>query len=248
MITTLKRLSVAALTTSTLIAAGLVTSESAHALTFDYVNNTVTFNTGDVGESVDIFFRGGLVGDEDLNPNPFPTDGLQGIATFLLSSFSGGNAVFNVTIENNSVAPVTAAVIKALAFNTDPNLVSRSVAPGGIFSGTNSGNVPNAGNREICFTNNNCAGGGPGGIGIGGSGSLTATLGFGAAVTQFTLSDFVLRYQEIDGTFGGTTVDGASGISNPGKVPTPALLPGLLGLGVAALRKRQQEESGEQEA
>lgn len=240
----------AALAAGTLATAGVLSTESAQAITFDYVNNTVSVTEADAGESFTIFFRGGLVGDKALTPDPFSTNGLQGIATFLLSSFSGGNAVFDINIENNSVAPVTASTIKGLAFNTSPDILldDASVDIGGIFSsvaGTRipggGDNIPNAGTREICFTNVNCAGGGSGGIAIGDSGSLSATLGFGAGVTQFILSDFVLRYQEIDGTFGGTTVSGASGISNPGKVPTPALLPGLIGLGVASLRKRKQE-------
>jgi hypothetical protein len=46
---------------------------------------------------------------------------------------------------------------------------------------------------------------------------------------------------------GGLTLDGTSFSADITAIPTPALLPGLLGLGVAALRKRKQEGS-EQEA
>ncbi|MBU6228627.1 MAG: PTPA-CTERM sorting domain-containing protein [Cyanobacteria bacterium REEB459] len=32
------------------------------------------------------------------------------------------------------------------------------------------------------------------------------------------------------------------GVSSPAVVPTPALLPGLIGMGIAALRQRQAEQ------
>lgn len=37
----------------------------------------------------------------------------------------------------------------------------------------------------------------------------------------------------------------STGTGGPAEVPTPALLPGLIGMGVAALRKRKGEESAE---
>lgn len=247
MTTTLNRLTVAALAASTMVATGVVTSGSAQAFTF--TPNSATINASDVGNSFDVVFDGGLVGDDDLNPDPFPTNGLQGIATFLLNSFNGTTANFSITLANNSGNPVTASRISALAFNVDPNVSSASAS--GFFNIAGSGNIPNVGDREVCFKNggsvNNCAGGGGTGVLQGTSETFTGVLNFSTAVNQFTLSDFRLRYQSINGTFGGVTVSGASGVSNPGEVPTPALLPGLLGLGVAAFRKFKTEES-EQEA
>lgn len=69
--------------------------------------------------------------------------------------------------------------------------------------------------------------------------------------SDFTQAPFSTGADPLSGQAGGHVIGFAnagapSGIVT-GKVPTPALLPGLIGMGVAVLRKRQQED-GEQEA
>jgi hypothetical protein len=50
-----------------------------------------------------------------------------------------------------------------------------------------------------------------------------------------------------DNGFNSTlSVDNVVGNITP--IPTPALLPGLIGMGIATLRKKNQEEAVEQEA
>jgi len=70
------------------------------------------------------------------------------------------------------------------------------------------------------------------------SGSFTPILAFAGIQNQVTLSNFGVRYQDITGTSLGT-----SGTGRGTPVPTPALLPGLIGLGVAAVRKAKAEQS-----
>ncbi|MBE9140720.1 PTPA-CTERM sorting domain-containing protein [Nodosilinea sp. LEGE 07088] len=64
-----------------------------------------------------------------------------------------------------------------------------------------------------------------------------ATLNFNGPISEVTLSNFGVRYQSITGTSLGT-----SGTGKGTPIPTPALLPGLVGLGVAALRKRRNAD------
>lgn len=52
----------------------------------------------------------------------------------------------------------------------------------------------------------------------------------------------------VDGRYVFTARDGIVDPGDPAPIPTPALLPGLIGMGVAALRKRGQEEGESAEA
>ncbi|MBE9155746.1 cistern family PEP-CTERM protein [Nodosilinea sp. LEGE 06152] len=253
MTTKLNRLSVSALAAGALMAAGSFASQPAQAITFNTVDNTVTFDASSIGQEFKVFFRGGNVGSNALTPNPFSTDGLQAVATFVLTAFNGSSADFDITVDNNSSGDVTAARLSVLGFNVDTPNGQGSFSLGGTRTASApiavaSGNTPqNFGDVDVCFKTpgsqiNNCNNGN-GGVLLGGSLTFSPTLAFTSpGVSQFTLSNFYARYQSINGNFGGTTVTGASGVGNVGVVPTPALLPGLFGLGVAALRKRQQEE------
>jgi hypothetical protein len=64
---------------------------------------------------------------------------------------------------------------------------------------------------------------------------------FGTASFNVALGDiFGFEVQTVDNAFGGATAT-ISNFNAPEPIPTPALLPGLVGLGVAALRKRKGE-------
>lgn len=57
------------------------------------------------------------------------------------------------------------------------------------------------------------------------------------------VAEGLITAQIIDGTTKGlSSYSGTITVTKPTAVPTPALLPGLIGLGVAALRKRKQEK------
>lgn len=241
-----------ALVAGSLLTAGLLHSQPAQALSF--TTNSVTFDSGDVNSSVDVFFNGGLVGDSQLSPNPSPSDDLNATVTVTLNSFMNGVASLSFDLMNQASGGLTSATIKTLALNSNPNVGENSFSiipglsgtPGADFDKTDRGNIPNnVGNREICFTTNTCAGGGNGGAAIGETASFGGVLNFAdPTVSLFTLSDFAIRWQQINGTVNSTVVTGASGTS-VGRVPTPAMLPGLIAMSMAALRKRRDEQLAE---
>jgi len=68
---------------------------------------------------------------------------------------------------------------------------------------------------------------------------LSGVFNPGATATDATINAFA-TFKQLNGTGNGGNVTSIV-LSTP--VPTPALLPGLFGLGVAALRKRKSEES-----
>ena len=76
-------------------------------------------------------------------------------------------------------------------------------------------NQPNQlGVIEVCFTAQNCPGGGSGGVTQGNTGSGTFTLSFSEVLTSIELTSFFIRWQSIEGVAG---VGSASGV--PGTCP-----------------------------
>jgi hypothetical protein len=75
--------------------------------------------------------------------------------------------------------------------------------------------------------------------------SFGAQSQFGTASFNVALGDtFGFEVQTIDNVVGSATAT-ISNFSAPEPIPTPALLPGLIGMGVAALRKRKGEALAE---
>ena len=99
----------------------------------------------------------------------------------------------------------------------------------GIYDTVNDGNVPNQGDVEFCFTDVNCAGGGSGGVNIGGTGTGSATLFFLGDISTLTFDNFTVRYQSVECTAGymGNCPSSASGTN----VPEPGMV-GLLAIGL----------------
>ncbi|MBW4480964.1 MAG: cistern family PEP-CTERM protein [Tildeniella torsiva UHER 1998/13D] len=253
MTTTLNRFSVSALAASALVVTGSFASQPAQAFTFSSDKSAVTVFSSDVGKSFDVFFDG--------NVATVDTTDLSAKATFTFLGFTAvGNrteAAFQVLLDNTSAV---ASRVSALGFDSSLGLlgVGNNNDPGrtrvtGIFTNDRGGAFPNQfGDIDVCFTNGNtCQGGGNGGISMGDpAGTFNPVLAFLGSVNTFTLSNFGVRYQAIENGARdangnlirdnrGRLVTSGTGM---GEVPTPALLPGLLGLGVAALRKRQQED------
>ncbi|MBD2112398.1 MULTISPECIES: cistern family PEP-CTERM protein [Cyanophyceae] len=256
--TTLNRLTASALTAGVLVASSLIASQPAQAFTFTSDKKAVTVTSADAGK----FFTVDFDGNVDTTPIP----GLTAKAVFTFLGFDivdslpdVTQAFFNVSITNNST--VAGSRISAIGFNTSPNLrgVGGGLAnsgngntrvdsggnlPTSVFNNDRSGAFPNQfGAIEVCFTDgNNCQGGSNGGVTKGGTGEFNPVLAFNnpanGSVSSFTLDNFGVRYQSI--TAPGINDGSGTGV---GLVPTPALLPGLIGMGVAALRRRQQEES-----
>jgi hypothetical protein len=224
---------------ATLFSAGLVlggpTASAAVVLGSNNVNNTFT-----------ISFNGFTGSPAGVIP------GLSANIQFTLAGYSStansSSWVFNYIINNTSGAPVTASRLSTFGFDTDPNVNTATTSASGIFSNiTYNANQPNqAPDVELCFSSQSCPGGGGGGVTQGNSGSGSFTLGFASAITQLTLSDFVIRWQSL--TYPGVTGGSGSGIETgcvgpnceDRNVPEPGTL-ALLGLGAIgfALRRRR---------
>lgn len=220
----------------TVAVTSLVPTQPAQALNvfFDGVDQFATIETGDVGTLFTYEFSQGFV-DGQL------TEGLNTKATFtLLEAFDGTNARFQIDLTNDSGGPIDSSRVSALGFNVD-RAFSASVNPGtSEFDGVSSGNVPGLGNVDVCFTAGaNCAGGGGGGVLQGATQTFFPTLTFAPGTANFTLTDFFVRYQSIYSD--ELNLSDASGVG----IPTPGLIPGLIGMGLAALRKRKEEEEEE---
>jgi hypothetical protein len=172
-----------------------------------------------------------------------PIAGLTGeIAfSFVNTTNSGKTVNFTYSITNTSSAPITASRISGFGFDTTPDIVSGTVD--GVFDTVKtSGNVPNVGTIDVCFSDVNCAGGAFGGVTIGDTAGGNFTLTFASAPTTLTLDDFYVRYQSIEGVRG---LSSASGLGDPQPaVPEPAtwaMMIGGMGMVGASMRRRSQK-------
>jgi PEP-CTERM motif len=164
--------------------------------------------------------------------------GLTSTLTLTFAGISGNSYLFNYLLNNTSSAPTTSSSVTAFGFNIDPNALLASSSVTGAFDVVSSGQVSQGYNLEMCFKNgqnNNCAGG-TNGITMGNSGSGQISLGFSSLPDQITLSDYLVRYQQVNGS--------GSAVGTPvGAVPEPAtwamMLLGFAGIGAAMRRGRK---------
>jgi hypothetical protein len=189
---------------------------------------TVTSGTT-VGDSFTVNFDG--------SENGSVIPGLTSSLTLTFAGVSGNNYLFNYMLTNTSSAPTTSSAVTAFGFNVDPNAILASSSATGAFDVVSSGQVSQGYDLEMCFKsgqNNNCAGS-PGnqGVAMGDSGSGTITLGFSSLPDSITLSDYLVRYQAVNGN--------GSAIGQPvGAVPEPstwAMM--LLGFGAVGMSMRR---------
>lgn len=211
-------------------AMGLLHALPASAYTINDVDKSITFTLGDaLPEMFTVEFDG--------NVNNTDVPGLASKANVSLTNFTSNSATFVFDLFSTPSGDITSARVRALGFDVDVALSGASVS--GDFTDTDRpGNFPNGqGNRDVCFYEGGNCTGGPNGATPGNPINFTTTLNFASALNTgdtFELSNWVVRYQSIDGTTLGT-----SGTGEGTPIPTPALLPGLVGMGIAALRKRQ---------
>ncbi len=239
----------AAVLGGTALALGLLSTAPAHAFTFTNQNNDIVITASDAGQSFTTLFDGNVNGNNVI--------GLTAQAVFKFLGFtsvgSGSNtkteAAFQIDLTNTSSNGITSR-ISALGFDVSPSLLGVGSSGGsgntrvsGIFNNDRAGSFPNGfGDIDVCFTNGNtCQGGSNGGV-SNGTGQFSPILAFSGTVGSFTLSNFGVRYQSVTGTDLGNSGTGR------GKVPTPALLPGLIALGASVLRKRKGEQMAEANA
>lgn len=167
--------------------------------------------------------------------------GLTSSLKLTFAGISGNNYLFDYVLTNSSSAPTTSSAVTAWGFNIDPNALLSSASVNGTYGVVSSGQVSQGYNLEMCFKNgqnNNCAGS-PGnqGVNLGTSGSGTITLGFSSLQPTVTLSDYMVRYQAVNGS------GSAIGLPVPA-VPEPAtwamMLFGFAGIGMSVRGARRK--------
>jgi hypothetical protein len=196
-------------------------------------DGSATISSGtNIGDSFTVNFDG--------SENGSVIPGLTSSLTLTYEGTSGNNYLFSYLLTNTSSAPTTSSAVTAFGFNISPNALLSSSSVDGTFQVVSAGQVSQGYNLEMCFKNgndNNCAGS-PGnqGVNMGDSGSGTITLGFSSLPQSVTLSDYLVRYQAVNGS--------GSAVGDPvPAVPEPAtwgmMLLGFGAIGASMRRKRK---------
>lgn len=222
--------------------ASLADVKPAHSFTWD--KDSVTFDLNDVGSTVDVFYYDGTINSEVIN-------GLTSKLSLTLTSFANKSASLTGTIFNTMDPTIfSTGRVTGIAFNVGPDV--KSVTTSGLFSNANLNKIypEGVGKVDVCYGSNaNNCNGNQGGVpifdknGNPGVGTFATTLTWKNSLSTFTLSDFYARYQGISSKSLG--LKDASGVGY-GTVPTPAMLPGLIGMGIAAWRKKKKQNQEEQ--
>jgi hypothetical protein len=232
-----------------MIALGTLTMAPA-ASGFTFSSSGVTVGAGDEGASFKVNFDGNVSTNNVI--------GLSSEAIFKFLGFttvgSTTEAAFEVTLDNTSSGGITSRT-SALGFNVNQTLVGVGGASGsgntrssGLFTKDSAGSFPNQfGAVNVCFTSGNtCQGGSNGGVKTADSpGTFSPTLAFSGNVASFTLSNFGVRYQSIDGN--GFQGDSGTGQGTPiepesptQSVPEPSSTAAFVVLGAGLLYRHKQ--------
>lgn len=146
---------------------------------------------------------------------------------------------FSYTLTNTSSNPITSR-LNAFGFNTNPELTGAAILTGSVLTDIRyDTNLPNGiGNVDICFTTNNCAGGGQGGLTNGQATNGSFALSFGSTNLQsITLSNFAVRYQALNvGSGSGTGRLITNAVPEPGTWAMMLLGFGAIGIGMRRRR------------
>ena len=218
--------------TATALFAAIAAATPAMAATIPFnPDGSATISSGtNIGDSFTVNFNGSESGSV--------IPGLTSSLTLTFAGVSGNNYLFNYLLNNTSSSPTTSSSVTAFGFNIDPNTLLSSSNVSGAFTVVSSGQVSQGYNLEMCFKNgqnNNCAGGNNG-ITMGNSGSGQISLGFSSLPNSVTLSNYLVRYQQVNGS--------GSAVGTPvGAVPEPStwamMLFGFGAIGVSMRRKRK---------
>lgn len=210
--------------------AAIATATPAMAATIPFnPDGSVTIPSGtNIGDSFTVNFNGSEAGSD--------IPGVTSSLTLTYEGTSGNNYLFNYLLTNTSSSPATSSSVTAFGFDVDPNSLLASSNVTGAFTVVSSGQVSQGYNLEMCFKNgqnNNCAGG-DNGITMGNSGSGTIALGFSSLPDTISLSNYLVRYQQVNGS--------GSAVGNPvPAVPEPStwglMLLGFGAIGVSMRRK-----------
>jgi hypothetical protein len=216
-----------------LIASAGAASPAAAAITVGAgASATITSDTT-IGDNFTLNFDG--------SENGAVIPGLTSSLTLTFEGIQNNSYVLDYSLTNTSSSPTTSSAVTAFGFDINPNATLSSSSVDGTFSVVSSGQVSQGYNLEMCFKNgqnNNCAGS-PGnqGVALGDTGTGTITLGFSSLPDSITLSDYLVRYQAVNGS--------GSAIGQPTPaVPEPStwamMLLGFGAVGVSMRRTRRR--------
>jgi hypothetical protein len=238
------------------LSVGVMSLFTTPASAFTFSGNRVTIDATDAGNSFQVVFDG------SVRRTPVPSLSALATVTFLGFQASGNFTLANLKIDLvNTASEGITSRISAFAFNTAPNVVS-AISGGQLFPNVVlDGRLPNGfGDVEVCFTGGNtCQGGRNSGVTTGNSGTFFPTLAFRnpvvdpttrpvtrQPVTSFTLLNFGVRYQSVDGVSQGTS---GTGQGTPRPTPTSVPEPGVIGAlalaSLVALRYRKHSKTDE---
>jgi hypothetical protein len=214
---------------------------------------SLTFAANGGSQTTTVNFDGRVGGPNNI------IAGLSSAAVFSLIDVTNSGKAWNFEVKVYETGSVDARVA-GLAFvniipdlQSGPNLLSGSVTNPGTtqwnFVVDNAMNANNFGTIEACLLdqNNNCNGGGNGGVANGSNATVLFTLNFSQAQTQVEFRGLGVRYQSIEGVTAGTSGTGRDTDVNvpgnePGGVPEPSTVAliglGLTGLAVASRRRK----------
>ncbi|NJQ97241.1 MAG: cistern family PEP-CTERM protein [Hydrococcus sp. CSU_1_8] len=184
-------------------------------------------------------------------------DGLSSLALFRVDGFQTVNGITTVNLNAKLFAGVDAFGnplpnsdrfenyrASVLGFAVDPNVKQGSASVNGDFNTiAYKGITANGGiDTEICFkgggSTNNCNGAASGGVELGNSGEFNISFALANPSNQFTLSNFGVRYQDINSNVYG--LQGASGTGVGEAVPEPLTILGTaMALGFGGLFQRE---------
>lgn len=187
------------------------------------------------GSGTTIYFNG--------QANGTVVSGVSSNMFLQLTSQTLTSATFDFVINNTSITntftPATTSNLSGFGFDSSPDILSGSTTDA-LYSNTSSGSISNGMKVEFCFTAGpNCAGGANGGISAGQTTNGKFTLNYTTLPSAFTLSNFIVRYQNLPQPAGS-----GIGIPVPGAVPEPAtwamMLIGFGAMGVSLRRSRHR--------
>lgn len=175
-------------------------------------------------------------------PNGPVIPGLGALLTLTYKGFTtgGGNTVYDFLYSLENTSTLAGTRVSAFGFLVDPNATAATVNGSyttALVAPASGAQFPSNIAVDVCVTgNNNCNGGGNGGIDFGQTGSGHLFLTFAGTVANITMSDFIDRYQAF--SYNGIN----SAIGTPVGVPEPAgWMLMILGIGAvgAVMRRRQ---------
>jgi hypothetical protein len=219
------------ITAAALFAAMAISTPAAADITRGADGSATVTSSTNIGDNFSIDFDG--------SENGSVIPGVTSTLKLTFAGISGSNYLFDYLLTNTSSAPATSSSVTSFGFDIDPNALLTSSSVDGAFQVVSSGTVSQGYSLEMCFKNgqnNNCSGG-TNGITMGNAGSGTISLGFSSLPDQITLGNYLVRYQQVNGS--------GSGIGTPvAAVPEPAtwaLM--LLGFGAIGATMRRQRKT-----